>query len=313
VSPIATADRHRIEAFLDHLSGARGASGHTIDAYARDLADAAAFLGRHPGGLTDATRDGITAYLASLSDEGLAPATLARRLSALRQFYRFELRNGLREDDPAADIDMRVPAREVPDVLSREEVARLFAAVEEGDGATARRDSCLLELAYGAGLRASELCELEMSSLPARGETAILIEGKGGRQRLCPLGQPARKALTDWLEVRDSALPKGSLRRLAGRYVFPSRGRTGHLTRRRLAQILEGLALNAGLEAKRVTPHSLRHAFATHLLQGGADLRAVQMLLGHADIATTQIYTHVLTDELRELLETAHPLATGRI
>jgi len=313
VSPIATADRHRIEAFLDHLSGARGAASNTIEAYARDLADAAAFLAGRPGGLTEAGRDGIAAYLAALSDEGLAPATLARRLSALRQFYRFELRNGLREDDPCADIDMKAPSREVPDVLSREEVARLFASVEGGDNTTARRDSCLLELAYGAGFRASELCALEMSALPARGETAILIEGKGGRQRLCPLGQPARDALADWLGVRDSALPKGSLRRIAERFVFPSRGRTGHLTRRRLAQILEGLALNAGLEPKRVTPHSLRHAFATHLLQGGADLRAVQMLLGHADIATTQIYTHVLTDELRELLETAHPLAIGRV
>jgi integrase/recombinase XerD len=305
-------DRRRIEAFIDSLSGGRGAADNTIEAYARDLADAAAFLAEGGSGLSHAGRAGVADYIASLSAQGLAPATVSRRLSALRQFFRFELRNDLRSDDPTADIEVKAPARHVPDVLGRDDIARLFAAAGTGDGPSPRRDRCLLELAYGAGLRASELCGLEMGALPGKGEAAIVIEGKGGRQRLCPLGKPALQALETWLEVRAETLPKPPVRRIAEAFVFPSRGKSGHLTRRRLAQVFEALALSAGLDPSRVTPHSLRHAFATHLLQGGADLRAVQMLLGHADIATTQIYTHVLTSELQELLETAHPLAAGR-
>ena len=305
-------DRRRLEAFLDSLSGARGAAENTVEAYARDLVDAASFLTTKGETLCEASRNGIAAYLSALSAEGLAPSTQARRLSALRQFYKFELRHQLRGDDPTADIHASAPQREIPDVLTREDMSRLLEAMDPADTLTGRRDRCLVELAYGAGLRASELCALEVASLPSRGEAAMVIEGKGGKQRLCPLGPPALAALESWLDIRDGALPKGSVRRIAERFVFPSRGKTGHLTRRRLAQILEGLAVKAGIEPTRVTPHSLRHAFATHLLQGGADLRSVQMLLGHADIATTQIYTHVLTDELKELLETAHPLAMSQ-
>jgi integrase/recombinase XerD len=171
------------------------------------------------------------------------------------------------------------------------------------------RTLCLVELLYGAGLRASECCDLPLSALPAPGATVLIVRGKGDKERITPLGKPALAALKNYMAVRETFLPKSATRSTAQRYVFPSRGSTGRLTRRRLGQILEDLAMKAGIAIDRVTPHALRHAFATHLLSGGADLRAVQLLLGHADISTTQIYTHVVTDELRDLLEAAHPLA----
>ena len=302
----------RVEAFLQALRGGRGAARNTVEAYARDLADADEFLQTRGRGLTDAGPADIAAFMVDIEARGLSAATGARRLSALKRFYRFELREGLREDDPTSLVSAPKVRREVPDVLSREDMKRLFDAVDTSDEITAVRDRCLIELAYGAGMRAGELCGLPMKALPGRGEQAIILSGKGGRQRLCPLGGPAMRALTDWLAVREQALPPLPARTKARAFVFPSRGATGHLTRRRLAQILETLALAAGLDPARVTPHAMRHAFATHLLQGGADLRAVQMLLGHADISTTQIYTHVLTDALQELMETAHPLALLR-
>jgi len=200
--------------------------------------------------------------------------------------------------------------RDIPDVLSREEMMTVIEAC--GDDV---RLLCLVECLYGAGLRVSELVSLKMGELPRRKagvwQTAdIIVRGKGGKERLCPLGGPALEAISNWLDIREDSLPKNSLARgRADKFVFPSRGKDGHLTRRRLGQMLEALALKAGLAPSRVHPHALRHAYATHLLQGGADLRSVQTLLGHADISTTQVYTHVLTDELAELLETAHPLA----
>ncbi|HRJ01680.1 MAG TPA: tyrosine-type recombinase/integrase, partial [Hyphomonas sp.] len=245
-------------------------------------------------------------WATDLAERGLAPASQARKLSALRRFFRFLFEEGDRKDDPTAKLDGPSPARDIPDVLSREEVTRLIEACGED-----ARLTCLVELLYGAGLRASELVSLTLGSLPRRKggrwvSGDIIIRGKGGRERLCPLGRPALAALSNWLEERQS----GDGKARAEDFVFPSRGASGHLTRRRLGQLLEQLALEAGLDPSRVHPHALRHAYATHLLAGGADLRAVQTLLGHADIATTQIYTHVLTDELQELLETAHPLAT---
>ena len=221
-------------------------------------------------------------------------------------------RRGDRKDDPTARLDGPSPEREVPDVLSREEVSRLIAACEDD-----KRLKCLVELLYGAGLRASELVTLRVGNLPRRKagqwmSADIIIRGKGGKDRLCPLGRAALIALSEWLDVREGSLPDNPMiRSKAEGFVFPSRGKEGHLTRRRLGQMLEELAAKAGLRSERVYPHALRHAYATHLLQGGADLRVVQTLLGHADIATTQIYTHVLTDELAELLETAHPMAAA--
>ena len=240
----------------------------------------------------------------------MAPSSQARKLSAVRRFFRFLFEEGDRKDDPTAKVDGPKPSRDVPDVLSREEMAALLAACADD-----LRLTCLVEMLYGAGLRATELISLKLGELPRRkGDrwitTDVIVRGKGGKERLCPLGRPALDALSNWLSIRETYLPEGSLARgRAEGFVFPSRGKSGHLTRRRLGQLLESLAHSANIRPDRVHPHALRHAYATHLLMGGADLRSVQTLLGHADIATTQIYTHVLTDELAELLETAHPLA----
>ena len=300
-------DRVRIEAFLEMMSAERGAAANTLDAYGRDLLDASEYLS---GDLNTAGAEDLAQWLQSLARAGFSKATQARKLSSLKRFFRFLFEEGDRADNPTSRLESPKFSRDVPDVLTRDEVTTLIEAC--GDDA---RLSCLVELLYGAGLRVSELVGLTMGSLPrrrlGRWETReIIIRGKGGKERLCPLGVPALTALTNWLAVREDSLPENSLARgRAEAFVFPSRGKSGHLTRRRLGQMLERLAADAGLDPSRVHPHALRHAYATHLLQGGADLRSVQTLLGHADISTTQIYTHVLTDELTELLETSHPLA----
>ena len=302
-------DRSRIGAFLEMMSAERGASPNTLDAYGRDLLDASEYCGLR---LVTASSSDLSGWLADLAARGMATSTQARKLSAVRRFFRFLFQEGDRKDDPTVRLDGPSPEREVPDVLSREEVSRLIAACEED-----KRLKCLVELLYGAGLRASELVTLRVGNLPRRKagqwmNADIIIRGKGGKDRLCPLGRAALIALSEWLDVREGSLPDNPMMRSrAEGFVFPSRGKEGHLTRRRLGQMLEELAAKAGLRSERVYPHALRHAYATHLLQGGADLRVVQTLLGHADIATTQIYTHVLTDELAELLETAHPMAAA--
>ena len=295
-------DLARIEAFLEMMSAERGASPNTLDAYGLDLLDASGYLG---GDLCSADASDLSGWLQSLAKDGLAASTQARKLSSLKRFFRFLFEERDRKDDPTSKLDAPKVQREVPDVLTREQVDALLQACGED-----ARLICLLELLYGAGLRVSELVSLRLGNLPRRRlglwETReMIIRGKGGKERLCPLGAPALLALRNWLEVRDGdKYGTGS-----GDFLFASRGKSGHLTRRRLAQMLERLAIKVGLEPARVHPHALRHAYATHLLQGGADLRSVQTLLGHADIATTQIYTHVLTDELAELLETSHPMA----
>ncbi len=247
--------------------------------------------------------------ISAISPTGASPdATAARRLSALRRFYRFQLGDNERQDNPTSRLDGPTLRRAPPDVLSREEVGRLIEAAKGPEPADIRT-SCLIELLYGAGLRASECCDLPLSALPYGDSTTLIIRGKGDKERITPLGRPALSALKEYMSVRETFLPKSAVRKTAERFVFPSRGAGGRITRRRLGQLLEDLAMKAGIVVDRVTPHALRHAFATHLLAGGADLRAVQLLLGHADISTTQIYTHVVTDELRDLLEAAHPLA----
>ena len=295
-------DHARIEAFLEMMSAERGASPNTLDAYGRDLIDASGYLG---GGLCAAAADDLSGWLQSLAKDGLAASTQARKLSSLKRFFRFLFEEGDRKDDPTSKLDAPKVQRDVPDVLTREEGDQLLQVCSDDP-----RLTCLLELLYGAGLRVSELVSLRLGNLPrrrmGRWETReMIIRGKGGKERLCPLGAPALLALRNWLELRDGDKHGTG----SGDFLFPSRGKLGYLTRRRLAQMLETLAIKAGLAPSRVHPHALRHAYATHLLQGGADLRSVQTLLGHADIATTQIYTHVLTDELAELLETSHPLA----
>ncbi len=295
-------DSALIEAFLEMLSAERGARANTLDAYARDLDDA---RGEIKGSLARASAGAIEAYVADLSRRGLSSATARRRISALRQFYRFLLQENARGDDPTSRLDAPKRARTLPKTLSPEEVAKLI------DAAESPRDRALIEMLYGAGLRVSELVSLPLHTAPKPGQDHMIVEGKGGRERLVALGRPALAALAAHLEARAPALPKNEARReKAARWLFPSSSAAdGKLTRRRVAQILETAAAKAGLDPKRVSPHVLRHAFATHLVDGGADLRTVQTLLGHADIATTQIYTHVAQGRLKTLVETKHPLA----
>jgi integrase/recombinase XerD len=291
-----------IEAFLEMLSAERGARANTLDAYARDLEDARAEL---RGGLAGARAEAIESYVSGMSRRGLSPATARRRISALRQFFRFLLQENVRSDDPTSRLDAPRRARTLPKTLSPSEVERLIDAAENA------RDRAIIELLYGAGLRVSELVSLPLRAAPRPGQEHMVIEGKGGKERLAALGRPALAALEAHLAERAKMLPKAEAQRAkAERWLFPSSSAAdGKLTRRRVAQILEAAAAKAGLDPARVSPHVLRHAFATHLVEGGADLRTVQTLLGHADIATTQIYTHVAEGRLKTLVETKHPLA----
>jgi integrase/recombinase XerD len=236
----------------------------------------------------------------------LAPRTGARRLSALRQFYRFLYAEGLRGDEPTAALDSPHQGRPLPRVLSESEVDALLAAARSRDGPEGLRLAALVEVLYATGLRVSELVALPLAAV-RRDPRVLLVRGKGGKERMVPLGEPAREALSAYLEVRRRFCPAGR----DPRWLFPSRAASGHLTRHRFAQLLKALAVEAGVDPGKVSPHVLRHAFASHLLEHGADLRAVQQMLGHADISTTQIYTHVLNERLRRLVETHHPLARG--
>jgi integrase/recombinase XerD len=296
------------EAFLEMMAVERAASKNTLTAYAKDLEDAAGFLAGRGRDLASASPEDVEAYVRALSDRGLAAATAARRRSALRQFYRFVLGEGWRPDDPSRRLEAPKKGRPLPKILTREEMDRLIAAAAARDGAQGLRLGCMVELAYASGLRISELTGLTLVAV-ARDPAYLIVKGKGGKERLAPLNATARAAVKAYLEARASFLPKGQK---ANPWLFPSRGKTGRLTPRRFAQLLDEAAADAGVDPERVSPHVLRHAFATHLLEGGADLRVVQKLLGHADIATTQIYTHVAGDRLREVVATKHPLAKKR-
>jgi integrase/recombinase XerD len=294
------------EAFLEMMAVERAAAHNTLAAYSRDLTDATGYLATRGTGLGEASAEHIEAYFASLGARGLSPATAARRRAAVRQFYRFVLGEGWRDDDPARRVEAPKKGRPLPKVLSREEMDRLIAAASARDGAQGLRFGCMVELAYASGLRISELTALPLAAL-ARDPAYLIVKGKGGKERLAPLNDAARTAVKAYLGgARAKFLPKGDR---SNPWLFPSRGKAGRLTPRRFAQVLDEAAAGAGIDPARVSPHVLRHAFATHLLEGGADLRVVQKLLGHADIATTQIYTHVASDRLREVVQTKHPLA----
>jgi integrase/recombinase XerD len=293
-----------IEAFLEMMAVERAAARNTLTAYGKDLADAQGFLAPRGRDLADASAEDIEAYFANLGALGLSPATAARRRASVRGFYRFVLGEGWRADDPSRRVDAPKKGRPLPKVLSREDINRLIAAATARDGPAGLRLGCMVELLYASGLRISELCALQLSAL-ARDPAYLIVKGKGGKERLAPLNAPARTAVKAYLPVRPGFLSPGDK---ANPWLFPSRGKSGALTPRRFAQMLDEAALHAGIDPDKVSPHGLRHAFATHLLEGGADLRAVQKLLGHADIATTQIYTHVAGDRLRAVVEAAHPL-----
>jgi len=292
------------EAFLEMMAVERAAAKNTLTAYSKDLADAQGFLAARKRDLAGASAEDIEAYFQALSDRGLSPATAARRRASVRQFYRFVLGEGWRQDDPSRRVDAPKQGRPLPKVLSRDEVDRIIAAAGAKDGAQGLRLGCMVELIYASGLRISELTALRLDVL-ARDPAYLMVRGKGGKDRLAPLNDAARTAVKAYLEARKTFLPKGDA---ANPWLFPSRGKGGRLTPRRFAQLLDEAAADAGIDPARVSPHVLRHAFATHLLEGGADLRVVQKLLGHADIATTQIYTHVAGDRLREVMATKHPL-----
>jgi integrase/recombinase XerD len=305
-----------IELFLDMIATERGASRNTLDAYRRDLEDYAGFLAGRGRDAGAATTDEIRAYLAELSRRGLAATSVARRLSAVRQLHRFLYAEGKRDSDPAAVLEGPRRGRPLPKVLSVAEVTRLIAgahaAVVAKDSRPveilrAARLACLLEVLYATGLRVSELIALPAGAARADAET-INVRGKGNKERLVPLGDAARRAMRVYLDLRAAA--KGKKAAIGEqRWLFPSFGESGHLTRQHVARELKALAISIGTDPTKMSPHVLRHAFASHMLQNGADLRVVQQLLGHADISTTQIYTHVLDERLKSLVRDLHPLS----
>ena len=294
----------QVEAFLEMMAVERDASPHTLSAYGRDLADAEAWLG-DAGGLMGADEGALEAWFADLSRRGLSAATAARRRSSVRQFYRFALGEGWRGDDPSRRIDAPKQGRSLPKTLSRDEIEALLTAAGAADSAAGLRLVALVEMAYASGLRVSELLGLKVEAV-RRDPAYLIVRGKGGKERLAPLNPAARQAIKAWLDARDAARKPNTP---DSAWLFPSHGKTGHLTPRRFAQLLDQAAITANIDPARVSPHVLRHAFATHLLEGGADLRVVQTLLGHADISTTQIYTHVATDRLTQVVHSKHPLA----
>ncbi|MGN6488068.1 MAG: site-specific tyrosine recombinase XerD [Devosia sp.] len=298
---------HLVGTFLEMMSAERGAAKNTIEAYRRDLSDYCAFLARQGTAVTAAGREQVTQYLAELDANGIAASSSARKLSAIRQFHKFLAADGARTDDPTRIIASPKPRRALPKVLSLEEIDRLLQLAEaeiEREGATdaeramSHRLYVLLELLYATGMRVSELVSLKRAQV-TRDASFLTIRGKGSKDRIVPLTDRARDAVKAYEATLETSSP----------WLFPAGGESGYLSRQVFARELKGLAARAGIGAARISPHVLRHAFASHLLSGGADLRVVQTLLGHSDISTTQIYTHVLDEKLRTLVETHHPLA----
>jgi len=287
--------------FFEMMTAERGAAQNTIDSYARDLRHFTDFLGTDPA---DSNTEEIRNYLESLNADGMKNATVARRISTLRQFYKFLYSEGLRGDDPARAIDSPRRGRPLPKILSEEEVDALLTATREYQGPEGLRLIALMEVLYATGLRVSELLSLPVSA--ARPDQPyIMVRGKGNKERVVPLSEPASQAIADYISVRGKFIRNDQ----DAKWLFPSRAKGGHLTRQRFSQLVKELAGIAGVDRRKVSPHGLRHAFASHLLAHGADLRAVQQLLGHADISTTQIYTHVLQQRLKSVVEDHHPLS----
>ncbi|QFT72651.1 site-specific tyrosine recombinase XerD [Ruegeria sp. THAF33] len=300
-----------ISTFLQAQAAELGAATNTLLAYGRDLKDFASWLQHRGSGFDQADRDQIKAYLIDCQAQGLSRSTRARRLSAIKQLYRFAFEEGWSETNPAIQIKGPGRQKRLPKTLDVPEVDRLLAAARQTGRSKADRvrNTCLMEVLYATGMRVTELVSLPVSS--ARGDPRmLLVMGKGGKERMVPLSPPARDALAAWLTARDEAedqtVEKGGQR---SRFLFPSRGKSGHLTRHRFFLLVKELAVQGGVSPEKVTPHTLRHAFATHLLANGADLRSIQTLLGHADVATTEIYTHVLDERLSELVLQHHPLS----
>ena len=309
-----TSDQNLIELFLDMVAAERGGGANTLAAYGRDLQDFATYLAAKRRAVATAATDDVRGYLATLGKRGFAATSVARRLSAIRQLYRFLSAEGHRRDDPAAILEGPKRGRTVPKILSIAQVDALLAAARRAGEAAglsalerlrAARMTCLIEVLYATGLRVSELVSLPASAAE-REARMLVVRGKGDKERLVPLNENAKQAMRDYLALRAAASPQAGA---GSKWLFPSFGESGHLTRQHFARDLKALAAAAGLSTEAVSPHVLRHAFATHLLHNGADLRVVQTLLGHADISTTQIYTHVLEERLKSLVRDLHPLA----
>jgi integrase/recombinase XerD len=313
MEPVTTPERQLISLFLDMVAAERGGAANTLNAYSRDLGDLTGYLATRKRTISSATTADLRGYLAALADRGFAASSVARRLSAIRQLYRFLLAEGHRNDDPAAIIEGPKRGRPLPKVLSVTEVDRLIAAARQAVDTQrtrglarlrALRLMCLLELLYASGLRISELIALPASAA-RRDDDMLIVRGKGGKERLVPLNGAAKSAMRDY---RAALIPWSRDPASQSKWLFASFGEDGHLTRQHAARELKDLAVAAGLRPEQVSPHVLRHAFASHLLHNGADLRVVQTLLGHADISTTQIYAHVLDERLKSLVRDLHPL-----
>ncbi len=302
-----------IGTFLDAQAAERDAADNTRSAYARDLLDFADWLTGQGHDFATATRADVENYLIHCETQGLAQSTRARRLSSIKGLYRFAFEEGWRTENPAIQIKGPGRAKSLPKTLSETEVDALLAAARSHGRTTADRlrNTCLMELLYATGIRVTELVSLPVSSV--RGDPRmVLVRGKGGKERMVPLSPPARAALAAWISQRDKQQDEARARgRPQSKFLFPSRGKLGHMTRNRFYLLIKELAVHGGVSPAKVTPHTLRHAFATHLLANGADLRSIQTLLGHADISTTEIYTHVLEERLKELVLEHHPLAGG--
>ena len=294
-----TSDITLIESFLEMMAAERGASRNTIEAYQRDLSEAAAFLKKQKSDFTIAGKSLLEDYVASLSKSGLSPKTAARRISSLRQFFRFLYSEEIRTDDPGAMLDTPKQPRSLPKSLSASDIDRMIAAAAESGDV---RLLAMLELLYASGLRVSELVTLPLAAvqrIKAHDQNFLIVRGKGDKERIVPLHGKALAALEAYTKTRNSDSV----------WLFPSRGKEGHVTRQRFGQMVKDIAMAAGLDPDKISPHTLRHSFASHLLAGGADLRVIQELLGHADISTTQIYTHIEQEKLTKLVTEHHPLA----
>ena len=301
-------DAALIEQFLEMMSAERGAANNTILAYRRDLEELAAFLKAQKYTFINAGQEQLEGWLENLQARGLGARTAARKLSALRRLYKFAHSEKILSANPALALSAPKLPRPLPKVLSHEQVNALLNTAAKDTSPRGLRTCALLQILYASGLRVSEMLSLPLAT-GRREERMLMVRGKGGRERLVPLSHAALDAIAAYNTVREQFLPTGQNRAKAAGFLFPSRARTGYLSRERFHAIIKALSVKAGLDPAKVSPHVLRHAFASHLLAGGADLRTVQMLLGHADISTTQIYTHVLDERLKTLVNQAHPLA----
>ena len=295
---------HYIDQFIEMLAAERGSAANTLESYRRDLEDCALFLKKNKIEIEKAEADTLRLYLGSLHDRGMKSSSISRCLSAMKQFFQFLITEEIRQEDPTSLLERPKKEKPLPKIITEEEITKLLKGAAQDPSPEGDRLEALLEILYAAGLRVSELISLEHDSI-LREEEVLIVRGKGGKERMVPLSSYALKALQKYLKVRHEFIPSKGM----SRWLFPSYGKSGHLTRQRFGQLLKGLAVEAHIDPEKISPHVIRHAFATHLLNGGADLISVQNMLGHADISTTQIYTHVMHKKLQEVIQQCHPLS----